>query len=145
MHSSGFRRWNGEDTGGTARVPLASGLLSAKYTKSTPFAENDHRTYNPWGEALDVGETFSGVDFATGIEAVREFAARAGRHHGGAGRPRLDRSASRGEHRDPGSQGTPSRRAPTPRQAPCVTWATTSGEASARSTTAFRATVHSRW
>ncbi|WP_210507059.1 aldo/keto reductase [Naasia sp. SYSU D00057] len=57
-----------------ARVPLASGLLSAKYTESTTFAENDHRTYNRRGEAFDVGETFSGVDFATGVTAAREFA-----------------------------------------------------------------------
>ena len=41
----------------------------------TTFAENDHRTYNRGGEAFDVGETFSGVDFATGVEAAREFAA----------------------------------------------------------------------
>src|SRR6478752_5626064 len=46
-----------------ARVPLASGLLSATYTQSTTFADNDHRTYNRGGEAFDVGETFSGVDF----------------------------------------------------------------------------------
>ena len=58
-----------------ARVPLASGLLTAKYTESTTFAENDHRTYNRGGEAFDVGETFSGVDFATGVQAAREFAA----------------------------------------------------------------------
>jgi aryl-alcohol dehydrogenase-like predicted oxidoreductase len=58
-----------------ARVPLASGLLSAKYTEGTTFAENDHRTYNRGGEAFDVGETFSGVDFATGVQAAREFAA----------------------------------------------------------------------
>src|SRR3954466_12723434 len=58
-----------------ARVPLASGLLTAKYTEDTTFAENDHRTYNRQGEAFDGGETFSGVDFATGVEAAREFAA----------------------------------------------------------------------
>ncbi|GAA1222478.1 aldo/keto reductase [Rhodoglobus aureus] len=58
-----------------ARVPLASGLLSGKYTVDTTFAENDHRTYNRGGEAFDVGETFSGVDFETGIAAVHEFAA----------------------------------------------------------------------
>ena len=58
-----------------ARVPLASGLLTAKYTEATTFAENDHRTYNRGGEAFDVGETFSGVDFATGVQAAREFAA----------------------------------------------------------------------
>ena len=56
-----------------ARVPLASGLLSGKYTKQTVFAQNDHRTFNRHGEAFDVGETFSGVDFERGIEAAREF------------------------------------------------------------------------
>jgi aryl-alcohol dehydrogenase-like predicted oxidoreductase len=57
-----------------ARVPLASGLLSGKYTKDTAFAENDHRNYNRHGEAFDQGETFSGVDYATGVEAAVEFA-----------------------------------------------------------------------
>ena len=57
-----------------ARVPLASGLLSGKYDEHTTFAENDHRNYNRHGEAFDVGETFSGVDFATGLEAVRRLA-----------------------------------------------------------------------
>jgi aryl-alcohol dehydrogenase-like predicted oxidoreductase len=58
-----------------ARVPLASGLLSGKYTSDTTFAENDHRSFNRSGEAFDVGETFSGVDFETGIAAAQEFAA----------------------------------------------------------------------
>ncbi|AJE44139.1 MULTISPECIES: aldo/keto reductase [Streptomyces] len=58
-----------------ARVPLASGLLSGKYTKDTVFAANDHRSFNRHGEAFDQGETFSGVDFATGVEAAAEFAA----------------------------------------------------------------------
>jgi aryl-alcohol dehydrogenase-like predicted oxidoreductase len=58
-----------------ARVPLASGLLSGRYTKETTFAADDHRSYNRDGSAFDVGETFSGVDFATGVEAAREFAA----------------------------------------------------------------------
>jgi aryl-alcohol dehydrogenase-like predicted oxidoreductase len=58
-----------------ARVPLASGLLSGKYTADTTFAENDHRNYNRGGAAFDVGETFSGVDFETGIVAAQEFAA----------------------------------------------------------------------
>ncbi|GHH85899.1 aldo/keto reductase [Streptomyces capitiformicae] len=58
-----------------ARVPLASGLLSGKYTKDTVFAENDHRTYNRHGESFDQGETFSGVDYETGVEAAVEFAA----------------------------------------------------------------------
>jgi aryl-alcohol dehydrogenase-like predicted oxidoreductase len=56
-----------------ARVPLASGLLSGKYDESTTFSADDHRTYNRHGEAFDVGETFSGVDFATGLEAVRRL------------------------------------------------------------------------
>jgi aryl-alcohol dehydrogenase-like predicted oxidoreductase len=58
-----------------ARVPLASGLLSGKYTRDTVFSADDHRTYNRHGEAFDQGETFSGVDFATGVEAAVEFAA----------------------------------------------------------------------
>ncbi|HEX5918360.1 MAG TPA: aldo/keto reductase [Nocardioides sp.] len=58
-----------------ARVPLASGLLSGKYDLDTTFAEDDHRTYNRDGSAFDVGETFSGVDYATGVEAAREFSA----------------------------------------------------------------------
>ncbi len=57
-----------------ARVPLASGLLSGKYTAATVFAENDHRTYNRHGEAFDAGETFSGVDFEQGVRAAAEFA-----------------------------------------------------------------------
>lgn len=56
-----------------ARVPLASGLLSGKYTKDTEFPEDDHRNYNRTGSAFDVGETFSGVDFETGLAAVQEF------------------------------------------------------------------------
>jgi aryl-alcohol dehydrogenase-like predicted oxidoreductase len=56
-----------------ARVPLASGLLSGKYSASTTFAENDHRTYNRQGEAFDKGETFSGVEFGVGLEAVDEL------------------------------------------------------------------------
>jgi aryl-alcohol dehydrogenase-like predicted oxidoreductase len=58
-----------------ARVPLASGLLSGKYTAQTTFAENDHRTYNRHGESFDVGETFSGVDFERGVAAAQEFSA----------------------------------------------------------------------
>ncbi|MGV8876448.1 MAG: aldo/keto reductase [Rhodoglobus sp.] len=58
-----------------ARVPLASGLLAAKYRPDSVFAENDHRRFNRAGEAFDVGETFSGVDFVTGVAAANEFAA----------------------------------------------------------------------
>lgn len=57
-----------------ARVPLASGLLSGRYTKDTVFPESDHRTYNRDGSAFDRGETFSGVDFDEGVEGAVEFA-----------------------------------------------------------------------
>jgi aryl-alcohol dehydrogenase-like predicted oxidoreductase len=53
-----------------ARVPLASGMLSGRYDENTTFAPDDHRNYNRHGEAFDVGETFSGVDFQVGLEAV---------------------------------------------------------------------------
>lgn len=63
-----------------ARVPLASGLLSGRYQADTEFAANDHRTFNRHGEAFDVGETFSGVDFEQGVNAAQEFAALAAEH-----------------------------------------------------------------
>jgi aryl-alcohol dehydrogenase-like predicted oxidoreductase len=53
-----------------ARVPLASGLLSGRYTTETEFAENDHRNFNRRGESFDIGETFSGVDYETGVAAA---------------------------------------------------------------------------
>ncbi|HEX6552885.1 MAG TPA: aldo/keto reductase [Ktedonobacteraceae bacterium] len=53
-----------------ARVPLASGLLTGKFNSQTQFAANDHRMYNRHGEAFDQGETFSGVDYETGLRAV---------------------------------------------------------------------------
>jgi len=58
-----------------ARVPLASGLLSGRYTRDTQFAATDHRNFNRHGQAFDVGETFSGVDYDAGVEAAQEFAA----------------------------------------------------------------------
>ena len=58
-----------------ARVPLASGLLSGRYTRDTTFAADDHRSYNAHGEAFDVGETFSGVGFEAGVDAAAEFTA----------------------------------------------------------------------
>lgn len=64
------------------RVPLASGLLSGRYTADTQFATDDHRTYNRHGEAFDVGETFSGVDYATGVQAAAEFAGIVAGHGG---------------------------------------------------------------
>jgi aryl-alcohol dehydrogenase-like predicted oxidoreductase len=55
------------------RVPLASGLLSGKYTRDTTFGADDHRNFNRAGEAFDVGETFSGVPFDVGLDAVEEL------------------------------------------------------------------------
>lgn len=56
-----------------ARVPLASGLLTGKMTPQSAFAADDHRAFNRFGEAFDMGETFSGVNFRTGLEAVEEL------------------------------------------------------------------------
>ena len=56
-----------------ARVPLASGLLSGKMTPSTTFASDDHRSFNREGVEFDKGETFSGVDYETGLQAVEEI------------------------------------------------------------------------
>ena len=52
------------------RVPLASGLLTGKFRPDSQFAESDHRKFNRHGEAFDAGETFSGVDYETGLQAV---------------------------------------------------------------------------
>ncbi len=56
-----------------ARVPLASGLLTGKITRETVFAADDHRAFNRHGESFDQGETFAGVDFETGLQAVEEL------------------------------------------------------------------------
>jgi aryl-alcohol dehydrogenase-like predicted oxidoreductase len=56
-----------------ARVPLASGLLTGKMTAGTKFEAEDHRQFNRHGEVFDVGETFSGVDYETGLRAVEEL------------------------------------------------------------------------
>ncbi|MFC6719093.1 aldo/keto reductase [Natrialbaceae archaeon GCM10025810] len=58
------------DVGVIVRVPLASGLLTGTLTRDTAFPENDHRNFNRDGEAFDVGETFAGVPFEVGLEAV---------------------------------------------------------------------------
>ncbi|WP_319478695.1 aldo/keto reductase [Marispirochaeta aestuarii] len=55
------------------RVPLASGLLSGKFTAETTFGARDHRSFNRDGSAFDKGETFSGVPFETGLQAVEEL------------------------------------------------------------------------
>jgi aryl-alcohol dehydrogenase-like predicted oxidoreductase len=59
--------------GVVARVPLASGMLSGKMTPTTQFAPEDHRSFNRDGKAFDKGETFSGVEYATGLKAVEEL------------------------------------------------------------------------
>ncbi|MGA3019943.1 MAG: aldo/keto reductase [Bryobacteraceae bacterium] len=56
-----------------ARVPLASGMLTGKLSRDSQFAADDHRNFNRHGEAFDVGETFSGVDYATALRAVEEI------------------------------------------------------------------------
>jgi len=53
-----------------ARLPLSSGLLSGRLTSSSRFAADDHRAFNRQGEAFDRGETFSGVDYELGLQAV---------------------------------------------------------------------------
>jgi aryl-alcohol dehydrogenase-like predicted oxidoreductase len=55
------------------RVPLASGLLTGKMSKDSQFSADDHRNFNRHGEAFDQGETFSGVDYESGLEAVEEL------------------------------------------------------------------------
>lgn len=65
-----FEEAKKNDVAVIARVPLASGLLSGKMSKDTTFAENDHRNFNRNGEAFDVGETFSGVNYERGLAAV---------------------------------------------------------------------------
>jgi aryl-alcohol dehydrogenase-like predicted oxidoreductase len=56
-----------------ARVPLASGLLTGKFSKQTAFKEGDHRNYNRDGQRFNVGETFAGVPFETGVELVDDL------------------------------------------------------------------------
>lgn len=65
-----FREAKRRNIGILARVPLASGLLSGKFGTSTKFAKEDHRNFNRKGEAFDQGETFSGVNYEVGLEAV---------------------------------------------------------------------------
>jgi aryl-alcohol dehydrogenase-like predicted oxidoreductase len=58
-----------------ARVPLASGMLTGKLRRDSKFAADDHRTFNRHGELFDMGETFSGVDYELGLQAVEEIRA----------------------------------------------------------------------
>jgi len=68
-----FERAMKKQVGILARVPLASGMLTGKMSAASVFAANDHRNFNRHGEAFDVGETFSGVDYETGLRAVEEI------------------------------------------------------------------------
>lgn len=68
-----FPQAKAHDVGIITRVPLASGLLTGKFTASTTFGPQDHRSYNRNGESFDKGETFSGVDYDLGLQAVAEL------------------------------------------------------------------------
>ena len=68
-----FAKAKEKGVGVICRVPLASGLLTGKFSKDSTFEENDHRNFNRNGEAFDKGETFSGVDFELGLKAVEEL------------------------------------------------------------------------
>jgi aryl-alcohol dehydrogenase-like predicted oxidoreductase len=65
-----FREARARDVGIIVRVPLASGLLSGKLTKSSTFEDGDHRNFNREGAAFDRGETFAGIPYETGVDAV---------------------------------------------------------------------------
>jgi aryl-alcohol dehydrogenase-like predicted oxidoreductase len=68
-----FEQTKRKGIGILARVPLASGLLTGKLKRETRFEEEDHRNFNRHGEAFDVGETFSGLDYELALEAVEEL------------------------------------------------------------------------
>ncbi len=65
-----FKEANAKDVGIIVRVPLASGLLTGTYYSHKKFGAGDHRNFNREGKAFDKGETFSGVDYETGLKAV---------------------------------------------------------------------------
>jgi len=61
------------DVGVLARVPMASGLLTGKLSRESTFEATDHRSYNRHGESFDVGETFAGLDYETGLALVDDL------------------------------------------------------------------------
>jgi aryl-alcohol dehydrogenase-like predicted oxidoreductase len=65
-----FKEAQRRKVGVLARVPLASGLLTGKFNASSVFVSDDHRQFNRNGDAFDRGETFSGLDFETGLQVV---------------------------------------------------------------------------
>jgi aryl-alcohol dehydrogenase-like predicted oxidoreductase len=68
-----FHQARAKQIGILARVPLASGLLTGKMRADSAFEADDHRNYNRYGEFFDVGETFAGVPYEVGLEAVEEL------------------------------------------------------------------------
>jgi aryl-alcohol dehydrogenase-like predicted oxidoreductase len=68
-----FQQAKQKEVGILARVPLASGMLSGKLKPDSTFPDDDHRKFNRHGEMFDMGETFSGVDYKVGLEAVEEI------------------------------------------------------------------------
>lgn len=68
-----FEQAKRKSIGLIVRVPLASGLLTGNYSAQTVFESGDHRQFNRNGEAFDKGETFSGIDYTTGLQAVEEL------------------------------------------------------------------------
>ncbi|TWU00045.1 General stress protein 69 [Botrimarina colliarenosi] len=68
-----FREAQARDIGVIVRVPLASGLLTGKFGKETTFAEGDHRHFNRDGAGFDKGETFAGIPYDVGLQAVNEL------------------------------------------------------------------------
>jgi len=70
-----FEQAKKKQVGILARVPLASGMLTGKVTRDSQFASDDHQNFNRHGERFDQGETFSGVEFETALQAVEEIRA----------------------------------------------------------------------
>ncbi|MCL4415978.1 MAG: aldo/keto reductase [Actinobacteria bacterium] len=68
-----FKEAARKNVGIIVRVPLASGLLSGKFTKDTVFSKDDHRNFNKEGKAFDIGETFSGIPYEIGLQAVEKL------------------------------------------------------------------------
>ena len=68
-----FAQAQKKQVGILARVPLSSGMLTGKLTRDSHFAADDHRQFNRAGQAFDVGETFSGIDYETSLTAVEEI------------------------------------------------------------------------
>jgi aryl-alcohol dehydrogenase-like predicted oxidoreductase len=70
-----FREAERKEVGILTRLPLSSGMLAGKMNRSSTFSPDDHRAFNRHGESFDRGETFSGIDFETGLQAVDELRA----------------------------------------------------------------------